>query len=122
MNPEEELDRLKSRKCAEVCHYLAMKVRRHRREAGISQADFAKQAGIPLRTYKRFEAHGKANLETFIEVLRAMERTQYLFMLFPPPMRPAKVPTLDEKLMSARARSAGERMRARQEQEPPRDR
>lgn len=104
MKQEEELDRLKSWTCAEVCHYLAMKVRRHRRDAGISQADFAKQAGIPVRTYKRFESHGKANLETFIEVLRAMERTHYLFMLFPAPVRIPVAPTLEDRLRAARLR------------------
>jgi hypothetical protein len=105
MKQEEELDRLKSWTCAEVCHYLAVKVRRHRRDAGVSQAEFAKQTGIPLRTYKRFESHGRANLETFIEVLRAMERTQYLFMLFPPPVRIA-APTLQDKLRAVRLRGA----------------
>ena len=107
MNQQEELDRLKSWTCGEVCHYLAMKVRRHRREAGVSQIEFAKQAGIPLRTFKRFEAHGKANLETFIEVLRAMERTQYLLMLFPAPARLSPTPTLKDRLRSARARGLG---------------
>jgi hypothetical protein len=34
----------------------------------------------------RFETHGKANLETFIQVLRVLGRTQYLFMLFPAPV------------------------------------
>jgi DNA-binding XRE family transcriptional regulator len=110
MNPEEELDRLKSWTCTEVCHYLAMKVRRHRRDAGMSQAEFAKQAGIPLRTYKRFESHGKANLETFIEVLRAMERTQYLFMLFPAPVRVAVTPSLEDKLRAVRVRGAAARL------------
>lgn len=46
----------------------------------------AAQAGVPLRTYKRFESHGKANLETFVQVLHALGRTQYLFMLFPGPV------------------------------------
>lgn len=104
MKQEEELDRLKSWSCAEVCHYLAMKVRMHRRDAGISQVEFAKQAGIPVRTYKRFESHGKANLETFIEVLRAMERTHYLFMLFPAPVRIPVTPTLEDRLRTARLR------------------
>ena len=110
MKQEEELDRLKSWTCLEVCHYLAMKVRRHRRDAGVSQAEFAKQAGIPLRTYKRFESHGRANLETFIEVLRAMERTQYLFMLFPPPVRIAAAPTLEDKLRAVRLRGVAARL------------
>ena len=83
-----------------------MKVRRQRREAGLSQAEFASQAGIPLRTYKRFEAHGKANLETFIEVLRALGRTHYLFMLFPAPVR-ATAPSLKDKLRTIRLRVRG---------------
>lgn len=111
MNQEEELDRLKSWTCPEVCHYLAMKVRRHRRDAGVSQAEFAKQAGIPLRTYKRFESHGKANLETFIEVLRAMERTQYLFMLFPVPALAPIAPSLEDRLRAVRIRGVGARRR-----------
>jgi DNA-binding transcriptional regulator YiaG len=110
MNQEEELDRLKTWTCSEVCHYLAMKVRRHRREAGVSQAEFATQAGIPLRTFKRFEAHGKANLETFVEVLRAMERTHYLLMLFPAPVRLSPTTTLYDRLRSARARGLGAAM------------
>lgn len=84
-----------------------MKVRRHRREAGVSQAEFASQAGIALRTFKRFEAHGKANLETFIKVLRAMERTQYLFMLFPAPVRLSPTPTLEDRLRTVRLRAKG---------------
>ena len=107
MNQQEELDRLRSWTCGEVCHYLAMKVRRQRREAGLSQAEFASQAGIPLRTYKRFEAHGKANLETFVEVLRALGRTHYLFMLFPAPVRVAPAPTLEDKLRTIRLRVQG---------------
>lgn len=107
MTQEEELDRLRSWPISEVCHYLAMKVRRHRQEAELSQADFAKQAGVPLRTYKRFESHGKANLETFVEVLRAMERTHYLLMLFPAPVRLKPEPTLDDKLRSLRMRGLG---------------
>lgn len=105
MAAEEELEKLKTWTCPEVCHYLAMKVRKHRQAAKISQADFAQQAGIPLRTYKRFEAHGRANLETFIEVLRAMERTHYLFMLFPSGQRAAPVPSIEEKLKALAERA-----------------
>ena len=79
----EEIDRLQTSHPAEVCHSLAMKVRRFRQDAKLSQAEFARQAEIPLRTYKRFESHGRANLETFIRALRTMGRTQYLCMLFP---------------------------------------
>lgn len=97
MKQDEELDRLKSWTRGELCHYLAMKVRKHRREAGVSKADFAKHAGIPVHTYKRFESHGRATLEKLIEVLRATERTRYLFMLFPAPLRLSATPSLDDR-------------------------
>jgi transcriptional regulator with XRE-family HTH domain len=105
-----EIERLKAGTCGEVCHYLAMKVRKHRQDAGLSQADFASQAGVPLRTYKRFESHGKANLQTFIEVLRAMERTQYLLMLFPAQPRAPTTPTLDDRLRTMKLRASARRL------------
>ena len=105
MNSQEELDRLKSWSISEVCKYLATKVRKHRLDTKISQVEFAKQAGIPLRTYKRFESHGRANLETFVEVLRALDRTHYLLMLFPVPVRTTVAPTLEDKLRAARLRA-----------------
>lgn len=80
----------------EVCHYLATKVRQWRRTEGISQVELATRAAVPLRTYKRFESHGKASLETFVQVLRALGRTQYLFMLFPAPV--VHKPTFEERL------------------------
>jgi transcriptional regulator with XRE-family HTH domain len=81
-----------------------MKVRKSRQAAGLSQAAFADLAGIPLRTYKRFESHGKANLETFVAALRALERTQYLVTLFPADARMPVSPTLEETLRITRAR------------------
>lgn len=105
MTPEEELDRLRLWTSAEVCHYLAMKVRKHRQEARLSQADFARQAGIALRTYKRFEAHGQANLDTFVAALRAMGRTRYLMLLFAASTRMVPAPSLKERLLDAKLRS-----------------
>ena len=104
MTQQKELERLRAWGPSETCHYLAMKVRRFRQEAGMSQSAFAEQAGVPLRTYKRFESQGKASLETFIEVLQAMERAHYLFMLFPQPRRTA-APTLTDKIRSLRLRA-----------------
>jgi DNA-binding transcriptional regulator YiaG len=102
---EEELVRLRTCSTSEVCHYLGMKVRRLRQDLELSQVVFAAQVGVPLRTYKRFESHGRANLETFIRVLRALERTDYLFMLFPQRTKPGS--TTSEKLRAARARASG---------------
>ena len=66
-----------------VCRYLADRVRRSRRLAKLSQVELAKQAEVPLRTYKRFESHGNASLNTFVRVMMALQRTRYFFMLFP---------------------------------------
>jgi hypothetical protein len=48
---------------------------------------------------------GRANLQTFVEVLRAVERTHYLFMLFPVPRPTTPAPTLLEKPRGARLSS-----------------
>lgn len=98
MNLEQEREFLLNGSDIEVCGYLATGIRRVRRQAKESQEDFACRAGVPLRTYKRFEAHGKASLETFVQILRAIERTQYLFMLFPQPLATVAKPIRDERL------------------------
>ena len=85
MTPEEEYAFLRQCTHDEVCSYLATKIRRARRQGKESQEVFARRVSVPLRTYKRFEAHGKASLETFIQILRAVGRAQYLLMLFPQP-------------------------------------
>jgi transcriptional regulator with XRE-family HTH domain len=96
IDPKREHEYLRSCSNVETCHYLATKVRQWRRAEGLSQVDFAARAEVPLRTYKRFESHGKANLETFIQVLRTLGRTQYLFMLFPVPA--SNRPSFEERL------------------------
>ena len=106
MNDDDLLARLRNCPIDEVCHYLAMRVRRYRQEQQLSQAEFAQEAGIPLRTYKRFESHGKATLETFVEVLRAMDRTQYVFTLFPSPV-PRPSVSLEDRLRSLKIRGQG---------------
>lgn len=118
MDTNDELDRLKAGTCAEVCHYLAMKVRKYRQSKDLSQEEFAREVGIPARTYKRFESHGRAHLDTFVTILRAMERTPYLFMLFPQPPRQAP-PTLEDKLRSARVKGLAEALRAEKLQRRP---
>jgi transcriptional regulator with XRE-family HTH domain len=96
MGPNLEHEYLRACTDVEACHYLGTKVRQWRRTEGLSQAELAARAEVPLRTYKRFETHGKANLTTFMQVLRALGRTQYLFMLFPGPV-PTK-PSFEERL------------------------
>lgn len=96
MDLNREHEYLRSCSNTEACHYLATKVRQWRRSERLSQVELAARAEVPLRTYKRFETHGKANLETFIQVLRALGRTQYLFLLFPSPV--VHRPSVEERL------------------------
>ena len=102
MTPEQELDALKDWPEPLVCSMLATRVRRARVAGEESQADFAERAGVPLRTYKRFELDGKATLLTFIQILRALGRTQYLTLIFPSPLPPPR-PNVESKLSRARA-------------------
>jgi transcriptional regulator with XRE-family HTH domain len=98
MNTEQELVLLKNCTPGEACRYIATKIRQIRRSEKETQERFSKRVGVPLRTYKRLETHGHASLETFIQVLSAVGRTQYLFLIFPQ-QRPASVkPTMDERL------------------------
>jgi DNA-binding transcriptional regulator YiaG len=83
MTPEQDMHFLRFCLDDEACQYLARKVREVRRASKMSQQEFAAFAKVSLRTYKRFETHGKANLETFVQVLRGIGRTQYLLLLFP---------------------------------------
>lgn len=98
MTPDQEHAFLKTCSHQDTCKYVADKVRRMRRQAGESQKEFAERAQVPLRTYKRFEAHGKGSLETFVQVLRAAGRAQYLLTLFPPPAPATVKPSLEERL------------------------
>lgn len=102
MTPEQELEALKDWPEPQVCRLLATRVRRARLTGEESQAEFADRAGVPLRTYKRFELNGKATLLTFIQILRALGRTQYLTLIFPAPLPPPR-PTVESKLTRARA-------------------
>lgn len=102
MNPISDLDRLPQLDEGELRDYLASKMRRERRLRKLSQVEFARQAGIPLRTYKRFETDGRASLDTFLRALRAIGQTRYLFMLFPQAL-PKKV-TLEARIDAIAAR------------------
>lgn len=89
---------LKNCTSAEACRYIATKIRQIRRAEKETQERFSKRVGISLRTYKRFETHGHASLETFIQVLSAVGRTQYLFLVFPQRKPVVAKPTLEERL------------------------
>lgn len=78
-----------------------------RLDLGESQKAFAERTGVPLRTYKRFESHGRAHLDTFVRALRTLGRTEYLFMLFPGPKPTAVLQRLLKRAESLSLRSGG---------------
>jgi hypothetical protein len=58
-----------------------------------------------LRTYKRFELHGKATHLSFIQVLRTLGRTQHLLMLLPAPL-PQRRPTVQNQIGALKGKVA----------------
>lgn len=101
--PEQELDALKNWPDEKVCQLIASRVRQLRQDGGHTQETLAALANVPLRTFKRFEAQGKATLETFIRILRALNRAQYLHLLLPANM-PRVGSAYEEKMAKARTR------------------
>jgi transcriptional regulator with XRE-family HTH domain len=102
MNPEEELDAFKTWPDDEVCRLIATRVRELRKTGGHTQEALAMLADVPLRTFKRFETDGKATLETFVRVLRALNRAQYLHMVLNAPAHPKS--RFEEKISKVQAR------------------
>lgn len=85
MTPEQEQEFLKAAPHDEICGYLASKIRRERTQRKESQEAFAKRAGVALRTFKRLEIDGRGHLDTFVKVLKALDKGHYLQLLFPVP-------------------------------------
>lgn len=85
MTPEQEQAYLKVASHDEICGYLASKIRRERTQRKESQEAFAKRAGVALRTFKRLEIDGRGHLDTFVKVLKALDKGPYLQLLFPMP-------------------------------------
>jgi hypothetical protein len=103
MTPEEEIAALTSQSDEDVCKVIASRVRQLRLDSKHTQATLAALANVPLRTFKRFEVDGKASLETFIRILRALDRAQYLYLLLPS-SQPRVSSAYEEKISNARKR------------------
>lgn len=103
MTPEQEFDALKSWPDDKVCELIASRVRQLRQDGGYTQESLAALANVPLRTFKRFEADGSATLETFVRILRALNRAHYLQLLFFA-NKPQVESAYEEKIARARTR------------------
>lgn len=70
---------------SQILSYLASQIRAERLRRGYSQASMSKYTGIPLRTYKRIELAESGSIQNLIVILRALERTNTIKLLFPSP-------------------------------------
>lgn len=61
---------------------VALRVRQFRAKLGLTQAAAAASAGLPLRTYRRFEASGRGNVETLYAIAVAFGRGQMIEGVF----------------------------------------
>lgn len=62
---------------------LCTRLKAHRQRSGLTQEQAAAKAGIPLRTWRRFEKTGAGNVETLYAVCYALERGRAVENLFP---------------------------------------
>lgn len=68
----------------DVFELLCTRLRAERSKLRLSQRDFAAKAGVPLRTYKRFESGECDSLDVFIRITQAFSRAPGFETLFPP--------------------------------------
>lgn len=83
MSSENELEVFKDGSDEEVCKLVAARIKQLRLAGGYTQEALAALANVPLRTYKRFERDGRTSFETFVQILRALNRVQYLYLVVP---------------------------------------
>jgi len=74
----------------EVFDLLCTRLRAERAKLQLSQREFAEKAGVPLRTYKRFELGECDSLGVFIRISQAFGRAPGFETLFPPARLDAK--------------------------------
>lgn len=75
---------------AEIVCEIGDRVRAERIRQNKSQLEFATSAGIPLRTYQRFERDGAGTIETLVAALRASNRLRGLQVALPHPTLPER--------------------------------
>lgn len=68
----------------EVVNLLCTRLRAERKKLQFSQQEFAEKAGVPLRTYKRFELGECDSLDVFVRISQAFGRAPGFETLFPP--------------------------------------
>lgn len=91
-----------------ICAVMGIRLKTERLRLRIKQTDMAQQCGVSLRTYKRFESTGKVRTETFVAVLRHLNKLKLLGALLPEPSLPPQK-TLRQTFERLRKRVKDER-------------
>ena len=68
---------------AEIIRELAKRLARLRKAQGFTQAELAKQAGIGVATLRRIEGGRDSQLETWLKILKVLDRMSALDALLP---------------------------------------
>ena len=89
----------------EIVREIGDRVRAERIRQSKSQLEFAAAAGIPLRTYQRFERDGSGTIETLVASLRTCNRLRALQIALPQPTLPERQTPLS-RLTPPRVRRA----------------
>ena len=88
--PIPDFGRANTLSSSEVVDLLCTRLRAERKKLQLSQQEFAEKAGVPLRTYKRFELGECDSLDVFIRISQAFGRAPGFETLFPPPQLEVK--------------------------------
>ncbi len=73
----------------DICVVIGLRIKNERLRLNLTQDSVARQAGLALRTYKRFEASGRTNLATLVAVLRVLNRLRMLEVALPAAVLPS---------------------------------
>lgn len=68
-----------------VAHDLAQRVKKRRKEWGLTQAELAQHAGMSLSSYKRFEQKGHISLRSLLWIAHTLNCLEEFNALFTTP-------------------------------------
>jgi transcriptional regulator with XRE-family HTH domain len=67
----------------ELAKRLGMRIRRRRRQLGLTQVDAAERAGVTYRTWRRLERDGRASIDDLVRAALALRCEKEIEGLFP---------------------------------------
>jgi transcriptional regulator with XRE-family HTH domain len=75
---------------AQLLARIGDRIRGERKRLGLTQVEFARLCGVPLRSFKRFEAGDSDSLTILLKIARYFNRVPGLEMLFPAELLPPR--------------------------------